>query len=217
MSENYKEKPILFSTSMVQAILEKRKTQTRRVIRNADITNNFDIDVDGSVYAYCCPATGDHFEPWEIAPWKNGEILWVRETWTPCATIDSWLDDVNLYAYKADYAGQEVPWKWRPSIHMPKTAARIWLRVTDVRVERLQEITEDDALAEGIDWMDDACWDNGWSPTLNDPDSGGEPLLRAGYASLWDSINAKRGFGWDANPWVWVIEFESLEGKPCLL
>lgn len=203
------EKPIIFNTKMVKAILAGRKTQTRRVIKpqpKGEVTcceGGYGIRKDCGIVM---------LQP----PYLPGDVLYVRETWAPCATVDSFFDEKNLYVYAANY-NEPVPWRWRTPIYMPKAAARIFLLVKDVRVERVQEITEGDALAEGIDWMDDACWDNGWSPTLNDPDSGGEPLLRVGYASLWDSIYAKHDFGWETNPWVWVIEFSEIILKERIL
>jgi hypothetical protein len=126
-------------------------------------------------------------------------------------------DDASTAGLSFDGDGQyhwepgQGPTRWRPSIFMPREAARIFLRVTNVRVERLQEITEDEARAEGINWLDDACYENNrWSPTFNDPDSGGSPVFRDGFKALWDSLNLKRGYGWDTNCWVWVIEFAKL-------
>ena len=118
--------------------------------------------------------------------------------------------------YRASCGDNEYPTAdtWHPSIHMPKEAARIWLKVTDVRVERLQEIDEDGAKAEGIseEWACD--W---WKPTYYDPDSGGYPKYRDSFAfELWDSTIKKSDldrYGWDANPYVWVIKFERCE-KP---
>ena len=202
-------KPIIFSTPMVQAILAGRKSMTRRVIKDKDITNNFDIDIDGSVYAYIDQATGDSYPPTHRAKYQPGDILWVRETWSK--------DENGKYVYRANYGTTEDDsfppsmFKWKPSIHMPREAARIFLRVTNVRVERLQDISEEDARAEGISWLDEACYsNNGWTPTLYDPDSGGSPVFRDGFTALWDNINAKRGYGWETNPWAWVYEFEKI-------
>ena len=215
-------KPILFSTPMVQAILDGKKTQTRRVIKpqpvkEATMFERFIETVDCGLEARfgndISTAVCDrkvHYKP--------SDILWVRETWRATGVIS------EPYAYKADEevlnllgeSGQilSIRYAWRPSIHMPREAARIFLRVINVRVERLQEITEEDAVAEGIDWLDEACYENnGWHPTYYDPDSGGQPVFRDGFIKLWDSLNAKRGYGWDTNPWVWVIEFERCE-KP---
>jgi len=125
---------------------------------------------------------------------------------------------------KCEYNGADFVWekgkspcRWHPSIHMPKEAARIWLKVTDVRVERLQEITEEQACVEGTDPWDEACYENnGWHPTFSDPDSGGDPNMIDGFHKLWNSTIKKSDldrYGWDPNPWVWVIEFERCE-KP---
>ena len=98
---------------------------------------------------------------------------------------------------------------------MPKEAARIWLKVTDVRVERLQDITEEQACMEGTDPWDEVCYENnGWHPTFSDPDSGGDPNMVDGFHKLWNSTIKKSDldhYGWNANPWVWVIEFERCE------
>ena len=175
-------KPILFNTDMVRAILDNRKTQTRR----------------------------------PKPRYKVGDILYVQETWAlvnvdgdyapPCYQGAS-------YHYKADNDGIEACGAfngWKPSIHMPKEAARLFLRVTDVRVERLQDITETDAEKEGIslEWAYEC---NMWSPTFNDPDSGGYPDYRLGFRETWDSRYAKRNGGaysWEFNPWVEVVDFE---------
>jgi len=97
---------------------------------------------------------------------------------------------------------------------MPKSAARIFLKVTSVRVERLQDITEDEVFAEGLEWFDERCADENWKPSYYDPDSGGTPQMRQGFETLWNSTIKKSDldqYGWDANPWVWVIEFEKCE------
>ena len=179
--ENYKKpKPILFNTEMVQAILEGRKGQTRRPI-DVDISNNFDCDPDGTVVAYMNPETGDMYDPLEIAPYKQGDILYVRETFS--------IDKEGDYVYRTNYGTTEddsfppTMFKWKPSIHMPKEAARIFLRVTNVRVEKLKNITDEDIQAEGLQ-------------------------SRGGFAGAWDELYLGNGFGWDKNPWVWVIEFE---------
>ncbi len=223
-------KPIIFSTPMVQAILDGKKTQTRRVIKIDDAPENWKKSIAGTSIVRTSPYDA------KLSRYASSDILWVRETWR-----DRWgmayanygtgnaypIDDVREIEYKAGGNGffmhgcnlcpdePTVKWgewsKWRPSIHMPRKAARIFLRVTNVRVERLQDITEEDAIAEGISWLDEACYsNNGWTPTLYDTDSGGSPVFRDGFAVLWDSLNAKRGYGWETNPWVWVIEFEKI-------
>lgn len=192
-------KPILYSTEMVKAILDGRKTQTRRVVK-PDIVSGFDVDVDGSIVAYIDQATGDSFKPGDIAPYLPGDILYVRETWQDMS------DNKGEYVYLADgdkglfdkdwgvVTTKEI--KWRPSIHMPREAVRLFLLVRNVRVERVQDITEEDVLAEGCGL---ASWtQDDWPKT-------------AGFAQLWDSLNAKRGYGWKNNDWVWVIEFERTE------
>ena len=185
-------KPIIFSTPMVQAILDGRKTQTRRVIKIEDITNNFDIDVDGSAYAYINPATGDSCPPTAIAKYQVGDILWVRETWGK--------DENGEYVYRTNYGTTEDDsfppsmFKWRPSIHMPKDAARIFLKVTNVRVERLQDISEDEAIKEGAK----AYGPNNCSGTS----------ARIAFAEIWDKTTTEHE--WRTNPWVWVIEFEKI-------
>ena len=236
-------KPILFNTEMVRAILDGRKTCTRRICKDANEYTVPDMDfynADRRTYAVHNYADKEHMEQLSTAertcPICSGDILYVRETWT---------EECGKYYYRADYdsdyldpcetlsggypascrnhAGCE--WctatsariHWHPSIHMPKEAARIWLKVTDVRVERLQEITEEQACVEGTDPWDEACYENnGWHPTFSDPDSGGDPNMIDGFHKLWNSTIKKSDldrYGWDPNPWVWVIEFERWE-KP---
>jgi len=192
-------KPILFSTPMVKAILDGRKTQTRRVIKDKDIINRFDIDVDGKPIAYIDQATGDSYPPTAIAKYQVGDILWVRETWSK--------DENGEYVYRTNYGTTEDDsfppsmFKWKPSIHMPREAARIFLRVTNVRVERLQEITPKDAWEEGCRIGNFFPWEK-HIPELQ------QQCRDILFKSLWDGLNAKRGYGWDINPWVWVYEFE---------
>lgn len=207
-------KPILFNTEKVRAILDGRKTCTRRKI-SIDIVNNCDMETDGTLLAYenCY---GDFIEPEKLCQYQPGDVIYVRETW---------CKSPSRYMYRADYSdtekfyrnGKKIEIKWHPSIHMPKEAARIWLKVTNVRVERLQNITEDGAWQEGTDCWDDACYaDNGWHPTFEDPDSGGNCDIIAGFEKLWNSTIKKSDldrYGWDANPYVWVISFERCE-KP---
>ncbi|HBR33746.1 MAG TPA: hypothetical protein DD734_03870 [Firmicutes bacterium] len=199
-----KEWPILFSAPMVRAILDGHKTQTRRVI-DKDVSNRFDIDTDGTAFAYIDQATGDSYKPHDICIYKPGDILWVRETWCDIYDIRGMnlpprpIKECDTFYYKADYNFDAPVLKWRPSIHMPKRAARIWLEVKDVRVERVQDIRPEDCESEGIDdWCDDG---------IHDPSD----ALRKQFHNLWDAINTKRGYGWDANPWVWAIEFTMKE------
>lgn len=175
-------KPILFSTEMVRAILDGRKTVTRRTIK--------------------LPHCGyfEHEPPLGVVPpYRPGDILYVRETW------DFRPDNKLGYIYRADYVGPyEI--KWRPSIHMPKEAARLFLRVTGVQVERLQDIDGKGVFFEGIDnGMSNPAMGKRW-----------ENMQRMAFQALWDSTikPANRAlYGWDANPWVWRIKFERCE-KP---
>ena len=197
-------KPILFNTEMVRAILDGRKSCTRRIVKH-------DVEaILNSPYHKEHPEVEDEqiISKLCIPPYQPGDILYVRETFIQAAA--------NIFWYKADdklWMSKDLLWK--PSIHMPKKAARIWLKVTDVRVERLQEITEEQACMEGTDPWDEACYENnGWHPTLSDPDSGGEPNMIDGFHKLWNSTIKKSDldyYGWSANPWVWVIEFERCE------
>lgn len=196
-------KPILFNTEMVQAILEGRKTVTRRLVKPApagDGTKPEELTITRPGY---WNSFGD--DNVYRQPCKPGDILYVRETW---------CKDSTRYMYKANYSdaekffrgGKEVQIKWRPSIHMPKEAARLFLRVTDVRVERLQDMCLIDCLKEGVQ--------------LTIAEQGDLVIqgLRARdrFSGVWDSTIKTAElpiYGWEANPWVWVIEFERCE-KP---
>jgi hypothetical protein len=192
VKEKYGQKPkqILFNTEMVRAVLEGRKTQTRGLI-DVDISNNFDCDPDGTVIAYMNPQTGDMYNPLEIATWQPGDILYIRETFS--------VDKKRDYVYRTNYGSTEddsfppLMFKWHPSIHMPKEAARIFLKVTDVRVEMLQEMRYSDFIAEGM------------------PYEQYEKIIQEKFKILWNKLYEKKGYGWGTNPWVWVIEFERIE------
>lgn len=226
--------PILFNTEMVRAILGGLKTCTRRICKDANEYTVPDMDFYNAykrTYAVHNFADKEQMEQLSTAertcPICPGDILYVRETWErfecwncegdergncPKEPKKSVLNKTcGCYMYRAtdEISGDA---KWHPSIRMPKEAARIWLKVTDVRVERLQEITEDGAKAEGINEEWAMSW---WSPTYYDPDSGGYPKYRDTFAfEVWNKTIKKSDidrFGWDANPWVWVIEFERCE------
>ncbi len=197
-------KPILFNTEMVQAILKGRKTVTRRKI-DRDITNFCDVDTDGTLLNYQ-NCDGDFINPVDLCRYRKGDILWVRETWC-YHKIGSW------YGYRADGDYRDLDLRWKPSIHMPKVAARIFLKVTDARVERLQDITEEQAKKEGCEGFEcdchgmayacTDCYNTGW---LEPPE--------LDFMFLWNSTIKKQDldkYGWEANPWVWVIEFERVE------
>nr|DAF82190.1 MAG TPA: hypothetical protein [Caudoviricetes sp.] len=187
-------KPILFNTEMVRAILDGRKVCTRRVIKhNVGAILN-------SPYHMEHPEVEDAWLIKKLCrpPYEPGDILYVRETWCGLPVNEAGhFRGHPIYYYKADGDLRPEGWRgaWHPSIHMPKEAARIWLKVTDVRVERLQDMTDDDAEAEG-------CFD--YSSTA------------LGFFDVWDSTIKKSDrdrYGWTANPWVWVIQFERC-GKP---
>lgn len=205
-------KPILFNTEMVRAMLEGRKTCTRRVVKPQPKSNLCYTFAGGGcgTWGYPSPSaheiwgeeyklpddiTKDDLEKQWNPPCHTDDILYVRETW--CSAYDG-----EKYFYLADKLTNREERsllnyddvKWHPSIHMPKEAARIWLKATDVRVERLQEITETQAQAEGCD-----------SGLLTGPCT-----ARGQFENLWNSTIKKPDadkYGWSANPWVWVIEF----------
>lgn len=198
-----KERPILFSGEMVSAIIAGYKTQTRRVIDLA-MANRFDEprgDADVAAgYPYIETDNG-FVSATKLCPYgQSGDRLWVRETWGFTASWPTgfqndhikngryWIKD--RMAYRADSPAGH--WCWRPSIFMPRWANRLTLAVTEVRVERLQDISESDAMSEGV-----AAWH---TPT--------GAVYKPEFKMLWDKINAKRGFGWNVNPWVWVVSFQ---------
>ena len=193
-------KPILFNAEMVRAILADQKQVTRRVVkpryRNGEA--GFRIVTNAHTGKYVRVEYFDEWEDetrWMAEPYHPGDILYVRETW---AAWSRTYGAVPVLYYKADGNAPDGI-KWHPSIHMPREAARIFLRVTDVRVEKLQAMGHEDAEQEG-------CW----------CDDGGLAMPLDKFADLWDSTikPADRAlYGWEANPWVWVIEFERCQ-KP---
>ena len=200
------ERPILFSTPMVEAILAGRKTQTRRV---ADLSN-WALDPDKPFKAAANPAVARAMSPYKV------DRLWVRETHLFAAgftyrpeTPKKISPDGQCAFFRAGWPWGAVS-KWRPSIFMPRWASRITLKVLGVRLERVQGISEDDAIAEGIDWKQVDNWTKSY---LSGVDTYTHFTAKDAYRALWDSLNAKRGFGWDTNPWVWVIEFEVEGGQ----
>lgn len=207
-------KPILFNTEMVKAILDGLKTETRRVVKpqpdwGLTIGLGFAVDENGIA---CKPK------------YSKGDILYVRETWNygyiekfdEYLKNEAWFEEldpkkydassliyaISGYCYKADMTEEdckELYMKWRPSIHMPKEAARIFLKVTNVSVERLQDITADDVRNEGLTSAGVHCGDM--------------EIASAEFAKLWDSTIKKSDldkYGWEANPWVFVISFDVL-------
>ncbi|HDR9031821.1 TPA: hypothetical protein QDB14_006104 [Burkholderia vietnamiensis] len=218
-----KERPILFSGPMVRAILEGRKTQTRRVMKRQPPADVAPITA-ARYHPTIVDRHGDEAPGPEIfgafsddGDWgckspfgEPGDRLWVREM-----HLAWWkLDEANpagsrvfshVAAYAADGYELELGEKWIPSIHMLRAASRITLEITDVRAERLQSISESDARAEGVTIEDHHM--RGYCGGAFRP-----PSIRA-FHDLWDSLNAARGHGWDANPWVWVIEFRRIDGS----
>ena len=183
------EKPILFSGEMVRAILEGRKTETRRpvkrgieigtALRGSQIVFNAH---DAKGFLVQCPYG------------RQGDRLWVKETWGYRSTLSISLCEGECSHRHLAYRFSEpdaMVWHWTPPLYMPRWASRITLEITGVKVERVQDTSHRDALAEGVSY--------------DVSKSDGSPLAR--FQTLWDSINAKRGYGWQDNPWVWVIAF----------
>ncbi len=202
-----RELPILFSTPMVQAILDGRKTQTRRVIKIDDAPENWRKSIAGTSIVRTSPYDA------KLSRYAPGDILWVRETWA-----DNIPGCPNGITYRADHIdpkgdGPANPIKWKPSIHMPKEAARIWLEVTDVRVERLQEITWKDVEAEGLRPIN--------NPLIYEDKETTFSIYQNDFINLWNDIAYKNDktrfktecgkYTWGENPWVWVIEFRRIE------
>lgn len=214
-------KPILFNTEMTKAILDGKKTVTRRVVK---YEKGFARNIEKVIKGKCAFGVGlfdfvSRMRVSKIPPYKIGDVLWVRETWGIGGFND---DNMEMFiTYRADDSTSRIKLSeakydnyysgitgsesdWRPSIHMPKEAARIFLKVTDVMVERLQDTTEEQAIAEGVK----AYGQNNCSGTS----------ARIAFAELWDSTLPpnKNKFKcaeneWRTNPWVWVIEFERIE------
>jgi hypothetical protein len=208
-----KEIPILFSSTMVQAIIAGRKTMTRRIVKPQPIDNT---EVDGNFFHgnHKGYVKVDGHPNWqkqfahEFANWKVGDILWVREAFSPVKANN--FNGGKSTLFKADVAENKFDgYKWKPSIHMPKEAARIWLEVTEVRVERLHDITEEDAIAEGVEKLN-----NWWKDYTSDQDAYDMQTAMCSFDSLWKKINGEES--WNENPWVWVVSFKVLSttGKP---
>ncbi|HBX9157992.1 morphogenetic protein [Klebsiella pneumoniae] len=215
------ERGMIFNADMVRAILDGRKTQTRRIVKGTDGAVKFckEWDINGEEifvvlgekdHTGMNPVLGAISCPFGAV----GDRIWVRETFAAlepgsyeqvkpqeghCQDLRYAATD-RLAKSDADIRG----YKWVPSIHMPRWASRILLEITDVRVERLNSISQEDAQAEGLELT-------GWRPTYSDPDSGGEVMTPYdNFAELWSSIYGDGS--WQANPWVWVISFERIEG-----
>lgn len=197
-----KERPILFSTEMVQAILDGRKTMTRRIVKLQPtkpvfigiVNSSTDNKIVGS-YAFADTADGGYNTEYFKCPYgQPGDILWVRES-----HYKTTAKELNgQFFYKASF--EELGWsfKWKPSIHMPKAAARIYLQVESVKVERLQDISRGDSMSEGCPF----------------PNIAKETNPKEWFSDLWKSINGPES--WQQNPWVWAISFKVLSttGRP---
>lgn len=219
--------PILFNTDMVRAILDGRKTVTRRLVK---LPKYIQLQDDG---LYTLFADGTCYENQHMEditdylnkPYQPGDTLYVRETWK----LEEFYDAEALIRFRAggeidiDYECEGATYSkllkyvddigWQPSLFMPKEAARIWLKVKDVRVERLQEITEEQAKCEGIQY-DECPTGFTWKEETDMHNCYITPI--GAMQALWNSTIKKSdidSYGWDANPWVWVIEFERCE-KP---
>lgn len=216
-------KPILFNTEMVRAILDGRKTCTRRIAKG--------FIPDDALWGYtaftqkgyisCRGLYADGYgEKFYKLPYQPEDILYVRETWHRYTKRVGKGEGCHLeerYGYKASIANSEdAEEPWKPSIHMPKEAARIWLKVTDVRVERLQSITEEGAIREGAEGEKCHHTNAGAFGCTDCMNTGWIEPPQVEFMQIWDSTIKKSDldrYGWDANPWVWVIEFEQCE-KP---
>lgn len=221
--------PILFNTDMVQAILDDRKTDTRRVIKKSQCNGLAKIEPrewskECLQEPWCSMTEKEFIKSLYNPSYRRGDILYVRETWSfiPCIEctandccdkIPSFFEDKDTeseccYIYRAGFPEYADPKRitWHPSIHMPKEAARIWLKVTDVRVEQLNEMTLEDFLKEGVMIRPEA---------FNDPENAYQQA-KSIFIDIWDPTIKKSDrdrYGWEANPWTWVTEFERCE-KP---
>ncbi|HIG4558970.1 TPA: morphogenetic protein [Klebsiella pneumoniae] len=213
-----KERGMIFNAEMVRALLDGRKTQTRRIMKVQPVLNGNFYEVFGAAWSKgmkSIPAVPGHSLSTRCPFGAVGDRIWVRETFCPVDDTqyggEKWVDYRATPKFEASHpAGWDCApndaeaLKWRPSIHMPRWASRILLEITDVRVERLNSISQEDAQAEGLELT-------GWRPTYSDPDSGGEVMTPYdNFAELWSSIYGDES--WQANPWVWVIELKRVEG-----
>lgn len=187
-------RPILFSTPMVKAIKSKRKTITRRIFKvGKEIVNHpqetvsFDYEIQEAVYN----SLGG--QSWYKCPYGQvGDIIWVRETFAEANCLTKGGNEFSHYVYKADGDPLHNHFKWKPSLFMPKSACRFFLEITDIKVERLQDISAEDIKAEGVTYTMDYY-----------------PILLEQWESLWVKINGQKS--WDENPFVWTISFKVVE------
>lgn len=216
-----KERPILFSGEMVRAILGGRKTQTRRVVKPQPPAGIVYLEPETCMLRVRAHDGLDHHAWNDIrCPYgQPGDRLWVRETWTRVhpAMLQSLDPDPDSHewetVYRADanggYVGRMLECtRWRPSIHMPRWASRLTLEITSVRVKRLHDISEEDAKAEGVE---SGIWDreNGVLAGAVYPEDEERLSFRDGFGFVWESIYGPES--WNANPWVWVVEFKRIQ------
>lgn len=213
-----RELPILFSGPMVRALLEDRKTQTRRVIKTTNPSETVIDMVEKGGGWWDARVVDGSFRIIKPA-YQVGDLLWVRETWCPCVhgSYEPWYRHLKsperqtdaFIQYRSDGHGDEYDGYWRPSIFMPRWASRLTLEVTGVQAERLQDISEEDAKAEGIESrpVGGLCMYRDYSGP--DPVFGASPVLS--FRSLWSTIHKADGpNGWAANPWVWAYAFRQV-------
>lgn len=229
-----KEIPILFSTAMVEALIAGRKTQTRRIIKpqpdesGLHDHDKFPMSLDSTLAGWWGTTDEGEHRQFKCPYGKPGDILWVRETWQPFIRGiegDGYELLIKFYADGAEYPWEhdkdyaELGWHNRPSIHMPKSAARIWLEVVGVKVERLQDISDEDAKAEGVRFTDFGKDEygqqqRGWH--VLDVTGPNQCLAtpKTAFGNLWGKINGPES--WDTNPWVRAVELKVLSttGKP---
>lgn len=229
-------KPILFNTEMVKAILDGRKTTTRRIIKGLpDTVYDFEYAENNTVeflYGICSEQVFMDLSMTMEIPYQIGDILWVRETWQQASNsndLDQAIEGTERYLYRADNPQPFNLWidtntgkhkdkmPWRPSIFMPFEAARIFLMVTSVHIEKLQDITGEQAINEGVHpWgLKNEKRLNQWCKytKMINPDAK-EGSMKGEFAAYWDSITKKSDltlYGWNANPYVWVIEFARID------
>ena len=206
-----KERPILFSSEMVQAILEGRKTQTRRIIKPQPPMGHWYSGSSG-MFVRKQPLRHHWYEgsfgnnEWGLkCPYGTvDDRLWVRETFSKHPKGGYYYKATDILPDTIEYSC-----RWKSPIHMPRAASRITLEITDIMVKRVQDITDDDARAEGC--TKELARIFAGEDENNDPDSGLEFAYAISpkflFQHLWETINAKRGYGWDTNPWVWIVKF----------
>lgn len=231
-----KERPILFSTELVKEILAGRKTMTRRIINTQKRSphlfeervakprfSNWKETSDGMQAVFvrgdCLDSVGKELTYWVKSPYGDcGDKLWVREAWADVTDAFEEADEIRNVAFRADNSvwdcygqmvyleqlgdsGIEVK-KWKPSIHLPKVASRLTLEIKDIKVEKLQDISDEDIKSEGFTTSHYYCDERVGHVCTSARDL---------FINRWDWLNAKRGFSWESNPFVWVIEFKKLE------